>query len=531
MFVANPTNKEALLSSWSKLLPAKKLAQLQKSKGYHFYEEIFSKIEEEDFSVLYSKKHSGANSAVNCLVGAFLLCHHRNWSHEELDYQLSFNIEARVAVGLKDLEEVPFVMRTFYNFLNRLTTYHKETGKNLLQGVFDKLTTSQLEKLGIKTNIQRTDSVLLNSSIRSYSRLALLVEVISRLYKVLSPADQSRYDSILKPYLVGGEKYVYSINGSDRVTKLEYLAIVYYKLYTNLQATYAAEPLFQIFERVYQEHFKAVAVSSESVHIVPLELRDKTELSSGTLQSPDDLEATYRTKRKTAYQGYVGLGVETCHPDNGINLVTQVDVAPNNIDDSVLLTRNIDQIIEKTPDIEELHQDGGFGCQQMDQKAEENGIILVQTAVKGRDAQVPFSIEGTVEQGFEVSCPNEEQPSVKAEKAKKNYKADFDLATCQTCPFKDNCPAFKGQNAKQTFAVFRFTLEDSQRQKRNKSIQKIPDERKTIRSGVENLMGRMHRGEKHTGKLRVRGLFKCQLYGIAMGIVVNFERIFSYLYA
>ena len=49
------------------------------------------------------------------------------------------------------------------------------------------------------------------------------------------------------------------------------------------------------------------------------------------------------------------------------------------------------------------------------------------------------------------------------------------------------------------------------------------------RAGVENLMGLMHRGEKHTGKLKVRGLFNFALYGFAMGVVINFERIFRYL--
>jgi len=511
MFAANPTNIIELQRAWSVLLPPKKLTLLQQSKGWYFYKEIFSQIEERDFSCLYSKKQSSVNSAVNCLVGAFLLCHHRDWSHQELEAQLLFNVEVRVALGLTDLESEPFVMRTFYNFQNRLSSHYEQTGENLLAGVFDNLTKSQLKRLGVNTTIQRTDSVLLNSSIRSYSRLSLLVEVVSRLHRCLSEADQLKYAAIFKPYIKGGEKYVYSIKGTDRPTKLAYLAPVYYKLYTELKASYSEVVAFQIFERVYHEHFKELK-DKDSAHLFAIELRSQEELSSGILQSPDDLEATYRTKRKESYKGYVGLGVETCHPDNAINLVTQVDLATNNTDDSVVLVDNIEKLVEKTPDIKEMHQDGGFGSEDMDKKAKKHGIVLVQTAVKGRKAQVPISVEGTVEEGFIVTCPNKAQTKVEAEKLEKNYKASFDLSICQACDFKDKCPIFKEHNAEKTHAVFRFSQKVALRQKRNTSLQKIPEERKTLRSGVENLMGRMHRGEKHTGKLRVRGLFKCQLY-------------------
>lgn len=422
MFVSNPTDKIELLEAWSKLLPAKKLEQLQKSKGWRFYEEIFSKIEEGDFSELYSKKQSSANSPVNCLVGAFLLCHHRDWSHEELEYQLLFNVETRISLGLKDIENEPFVMRTFYNFINRLSEHYTKTGEHLLQKVFDKLTKTQLKRLGIKTTVQRTDSVLLNSSIQSYSRLSLLVEVLSRLYRILSEADQLKYEGVFNSYKKGGEQYVYSVKGTERQTRLAYLAPVYHKLYTELASDYGEQQEYKIFERVYHEHFKEVTNDKTSASLFSIELREQEELSSGILQSPDDLEATYRKKREESYKGYVGLGIETCHPDNKINLVTQVDLGPNNKDDSVLLEENIEELVEKTPDLEELHQDGGFGSEEMDKKAEANGILLVQTAVKGRAAAVDFTIEQTEAEAFTVSCPNEAQGKVAAEKLKKTIK-------------------------------------------------------------------------------------------------------------
>jgi hypothetical protein len=199
------------------------------------------------------------------------------------------------------------------------------------------------------------------------------------------------------------------------------------------------------------------------------------------------------------------------------------------MDDAKILAETLDEMVEKTPDLEEGHFDGGFGSQAVDIKTKEHGITLVQTAIKGRVAQVDIKIEGTEEIGFTISCPNEAQGIIKGIRVKKNYKAVFDLEKCKTCPFKEVCPTRKQQNIAKGTAIFRFKPEDALRQKRHRAIQTIPRERRTLRSGVENLMGLMHRGEKHTGKLKIRGLFNTELYAFAMGISINFERIFRHI--
>ena len=186
-------------------------------------------------------------------------------------------------------------------------------------------------------------------------------------------------------------------------------------------------------------------------------------------------------------------------------------------------------MVEKTPDLEECHVDGGFGSPAVDLKAREHQVNIIQTAVKGNIAKVPIDVQGNDEIGFTVTCPNPEQAPVKASKLKKSYKANFDLDKCEHCPFKGNCPAKKNQLPNKGIAVFRFNQNTVLRQKRHKAILKIPKERRTLRSGVENLMGLMHRCEKHTGKLKVRGLLCCKLYVFAMGIAINFERIFRHI--
>lgn len=525
MFVANTNHLEDFLSNWSKILSPEKLEILKSSRDYYFYKLIFCNIREEDFSCLYSSLPSAPNSPVNCLVGAHILLKHRNWSHEELFSQITFNVSVRVALGLKDLDSVPFSSRTLYNFNNRLASHYKRTGENLIEKVFIQLTDEQLKELKVKTSIQRADSVLINSNIRSYSRLSLLVEVLRRVYNILTDVDKQTHKVWFKPYLQGGEKYIYSLKAGENLPRMEYLAAVYYGINQQLAANYTDHPVFQMFQRVYIEHFKEDGEAKG----FPIIIRPKEELGSDTLQSPDDLEATFRNKRKESYQGFVAMGVETCHPNNELNLVTTLSTATNNTDDSVMLEEKLDQMKERTPDLEECHVDGGFGSEGVDIKAEKHNITIVQTAVKGATPKVPIGILGNEKDGFLVNCPNPEQPPVIAQKAKKNWMASFDLAKCENCPFYKQCPTKSERKFKQGKAILRFKASKALQQKRHKALQKIPPERRTLRAGSEKLMGSLRRGEKNTGKLKIRGWFNFECYVFSLGIAINFERIFRYL--
>lgn len=525
MFIANTDHQEEFLSIWSELLSPEKLERLKSSRDYYFYKLIFCNIKEEDFSCLYSAKPSAPNSPVNCLVGAQILLRHRKWSHEELFSQIEFNVSVRVALGIKDLDSVPFSSRTLYNFNNRLSAHTNRTGENLLEKVFNRLTADQLKELKIKTSIQRADSVLINSNIRSYSRLSLLVEVLRRVYNILSESDKQTYKIWFKPYRQGGEKYIYSLKAGEKLPRMEYLAAVYYSIHQHLTATYSEHPVFQMFQRVYSEHFKEDAKAED----FPIVLRPKEELGSNTMQSPDDLEATFRSKRKESYQGFLALGMETCHPENELNLVTALVTATNNTDDSVMLEENLDQMKERTPDLEECHVDGGFGSEGVDIKAEKHNITIIQTAVKGATPKVPIGIHGNEKDGFTVNCPHPEQLPVIARKARKNWMASFDLAICEKCPFYNLCPTKSERKHKQGKTILRFKATEALKQKRHKALQKIPEERRTLRAGSERLMGSLRRGEKHTGKLRLRGRFNFDSYVFSLGIAINFERIFRYL--
>lgn len=88
--------------------------------------------------------------------------------------------------------------------------------------------------------------------------------------------------------------------------------------------------------------------------------KENSELSANSLQSPDDLEAAYREKRGKGYQGYVANLTETCDPENPLQLITKLQVAPNNVDDSQLLAKALLTPAERAAFLSEYFYHSGW---------------------------------------------------------------------------------------------------------------------------------------------------------------------------
>ena len=496
-------------------LPKAKLEKLQKSKEYDFYQLVFCKISEKDFSVLYSNNCSRPNAPVNSLVASIILMYRNNWTTEELFDRIDFDLLTRTALGLDTLEETPFCSATFFNFQNRLLCHFSQTGHNLIERVFDGLAEQQLEILKIKTDIQRSDSFMAMSNIRSYSRTQLLIEMLIRLHRILSDEDQNRFNDILSPYIKQSSgQYLYTLQRQQIPQEQEKLGRLYHALYEALKERYKDSEVFGIFERVYTEHFTLIDDK--------ITVKTGQELHGSTLQSPDDIDATYRKKRDRHYRGQSVNVTETAHPDNELNLITDVAVCSNNTDDSKILNERVGPIKEKTPDLNELHTDGAYGSEDNDKKMEELEITHVQTAVRGRQAEVSMEIEEVSDGQYKVKCPHQ---CVSSEKARKRYKACFDVEICKQCPLSSHCPA-KQQSDKRTCY---FDRSDYLLGKRNRNIKSLPPERRKLRPNIEATVKEFTKPFNHKGKLRVRGLFKTMVYAHAIAISINFGRVWRYM--
>ena len=486
---------------------------VEQTEEYAFYKLIFCQIDETLFSALYCEDNGRPNSPVNAMLSALILKERRDWSYRELFKQLHFNLAVRSAIGLFQLGSVPFNEATLFNFQNRLKDHYFQTGINLFESAFDSLTKKQLSRLKLKTNIARTDSFMINSNIRQYGRLQLLLEVILRLYHKLSESGQTLFRQEYEKYTEqSSELYLYNLKGSDLPHEFEKVTEMYYWLHSHPDKSYSDIREYRVFQRVYEEHFKLNG--SDKLELIP-----SAEMKSDSLQSPDDEDATYRSKRGEDYHGYSGNVVETCHPDNPVDLIVDVTTRPNNVDDSVILHERLDDLTKKLPDLEEFHFDGAYGSEANDEVFEEKGITPVQTAVRGQEAAVEMEIEETGSEEFQVTCPGSQ--TVKSEPTKTRYKALFDKKICSSCPYSSCCPTIEQKGCR----TFYFSRQDYLRKSRHRQILKLPPERSRLRSNVEATIFEFVQGTR-SHKLKVRGIFKASLFVFSKAIGINFGRIF-----
>jgi hypothetical protein len=513
MFKAN--NQPGLFSFETELCKMQK-DLLTTSKEKWFYNLILRNVNENNFKPLYSEKASRPNVAVNILVSALILKELKGISYDELMESVMFDLRFKVALGLLSIDEVPFSRATLFNFQNRLLEHEQETGINLIEQVFDNLTAQQLKQLSLKADIQRTDSTLISSNIRKYSRIQLLIEVLIRLERILEETDRQRIGEQLQTYLkTGSDKYVYGLKSNELPRELEKLGRVYYTVHCeiNKKEKYQCKKEFINFSRVYKEHF--VVVNQE------INPKPSVELNSGMLQSPDDQDATYRQKKEQHSKGYTINGTETANPDNPLQLITDIAVNPNNIDDTQILNNRIDIIKDKTPELNEIHTDGGYGSEDNDKKLEALEITQVTTAVRGRESEIEKKIMQTGQSPdvYTVECPYQTAVSTPT---KQRYKVRFDLNICRECPLKEKCLIFKNKGR------YYFRHEDYLLSKRNGNIMNIPENRRRVRPNVEALM-KEFKTRTPNGKTKVRGLFKTTLFAFNAGIAINFGRIFRYI--
>src|SRR3990172_1541014 len=116
MFKKNRRHLQIPLTSHVDELPEKLRKRLGTSWAGVFYREFFCRLKEEPFAVLYADGPSRPNIPVNVLVSLETLKAGHGWSDEELHDAFTYNVQVRYALGLHQLGEGDFELRTLYNF-------------------------------------------------------------------------------------------------------------------------------------------------------------------------------------------------------------------------------------------------------------------------------------------------------------------------------------------------------------------------------------------------------------------------------
>jgi hypothetical protein len=530
MFKKNHRHLQIPLTSNVDELPEKLRKRLEHSWAGVFYRDVYSKIDEASFAKLYADCGSRPNVPVNTLVALEFLKAGNGWTDEELFDNFSYDIQVRYALGYRQLGEGDFDLRTLYYFRERLSRYMQETGVNLLDQAFEKVTDAQLKAFQVKTGKQRMDSVQVSSNIRQMGRVQLLVEVLQRVERILSELDKAHYSEAFVPYLKGHSgHYVYRMKGEEVSPHLDRIGGFMQQLLVELKPAYGRDAVYQVLERVFSEHF--------NIEQTKVSAKPNTELTSSCMQSPDDLEATYREKRGVGYQGYVANLTETCDPGNKLQLITKVQLAPNNTDDDQFLAEALPNLKERT-ELEEMNTDGGYGGSKSDPVLAKLKVELIQSAIRGRnpDPEKPHLADFDIQLGEgskprQVTCPGGQKVSVRPSSQQKSYVACFELPLCQECPlFKEGkCLAQPGEQNDKRLRL-RFTLADAQASQRRRRSKESKRKSGNLRAAVEATV-RSVKLPFPEAQLPVRGQFRVACMMIGSAAVANIRRIQRYLRA
>jgi len=527
MFRPNPRTQQPALLSDLDLLPAHQRERLEDSWAGTFRREVFARLDERPFAVLYSHAASRPNIPINVLVSLEALKVGFDWSDAELLDAFLFNLQVRYAVGYENLGDGEFELRTVYNFRRRLSTHERATGVSLLEQAFAQITDEQAVAFQIQTGRLRMDSTQIASNVRHFSRLQLLVEIAQRVYRMLDEVEQARYVERFQPYVRGTSgQFIYHLKGQATAPHLQDLGELFHDLVRELEAAYATHDTYQLLARVFREHFDVQATAVGEPRSAP---KPGTAISPTSVRSPDDQEATYRTKGGVAYEGYVANLTETCEPDNPFQLIILTQTAPNVTDDTTLRREALPALTERT-NVHTLHTDGGFGSPDVDADLRPHHIVQLQSAFRGPapdpDRLTLADFEPTVTDGAttHLTCPHGQTASLDAGRKPARFIARFDCPP--DCPLLARCPTRARQTeARRSLRLRQAELDLAQRRRNARAARAEPG---NLRAAVEATVAALKRPFADD-QLPVRGRSRINHLIVGSALMVNLRRIHRHL--
>lgn len=502
--------------------------QLESSWAHIFYHEYFCRLDETVFAVLYSTKKSRPNTPINLLVGFETLKSGFGISDEKLYNHFLFDLQFRYALGLHDFDEGHFELRTVYNFRAALAAYEAEYGVNLIRKASEQITDEQLEQFQVKSGLQRMDSTMVQSNIRKMSRLQLLVEIIHRFFRMLDEEEKNRYRELFHSYIKEDSlHYCYRIEGDEVAGRMEQIGHDLARMLEVFQESYGKEKAYLDAGRVFNEHFR---FEEDAINI-----REGKELGGSCLQSPDDANATFRTKGRESSRGYVANITETCDSENKLQLITTVSVAPNITDDQELLAADVENLTERM-ELETVLSDAGYTGAVAAAATDKHNIEQKVSGIKGRKKKNADAlgledfrlVKDETGKFSEITCPQGFTGEVRATKTEHRFTAGFDGSSCEICPMKEQCPVKKLK--KRDLFVLHFTTDDVRVAQQRIQVAENGREVLNMRASVESTVRSViHPFGGHLCKMPVRGDHRITTMTILSAMMVNICRITRYL--
>jgi len=558
MFRKNDEHEQELLFSPVKELPPGVKNKLESHWSSHFYDHVFTQIDEEKFGRLYHDGYSRPNKPVNELVSLEIIKHLLSLSDKQLEHAYLFDFRVRNALGKETLSD-NICQKTFTNFRRRLMEHEEETGQDLLHEVFQDHRSYLQDEFEIDGSTQRMDSTFIKANIKHLSRIDLIAKVIHNFLDDLP-------DEIVQELPAGIDEFAETENlelsyelepgevDSTMDTLIEHAAWLGDRFEDTPE--YAELESFAHLQQVLDEQCYRIPELEDDDHDTDdtddddpppgdgespgwerltsfssggaddcepdrVGLKEPDEVGSDSIQNPHDTDATYRHKGGSASCGYKANVAETCAGDNPFRLITTIRVATNNTDDGELLREDMPELPIETG-LTDLLVDGGYTNKEVEACCDDQGITQHFTGLTGQGPpDEKLSLADAEWDGHRmVACPAGHEPFEQRYKAESGrISGRMDAEFCEGCPLKEECFVKEQQNF-YSYGFYERKLELAHRRKRFDDPEE--EEFLNLRAGAESLINEVYHQDGE--KTRFTGTIKVKNASIAKAIGTNLKR-------
>jgi len=518
MFRPNDNHKQQSLSDSTQWMNTRILEKLNKSWAPIFYEHVFCNIDEEPFAVLYGTTGK-PNFPVNMLLSLEYIKHMKGLSDLELLEDFYFDYLVNYAVGIKTLGEMNLAERTLYYFRERVYQYCWDNpGKDdLLFGQFINLLSDFSKKAGLSLAEQRLDTTLFMSNIKKAGRISLAYDVLIKAVKAIPENDRTgALAKALEPDFK--TDVLYRAKAQEGDTKLTLLLNLCKEALSILESQNEDSDEARIVRRFLAEQATA---DTENGKLIP---KPRKEISSASLQSAYDEDATFRRKGNVSQSGYVLEISETCDKNNPFQLITDYAVEPNITSDVEIIQNRLNKIKENTG-CTDMYVDGGFHSEDVHQAAKENGIEIHLTNMSGTEPTKKLPVtEFDIDETTNVinKCPGWHIP-IRAGVSGGQTSAHFSHEACANCELSHQCYSKKQSKD----CVVRISLKAVNVSRERDKMKANRKENTSKRAAIEGSNSAL----KRTGldKLDVRGMTKSTVVCGLKVTAQNIKRFIRYL--
>ena len=491
---------------------------LEKSWAKPFAEELFPKIDEEPFRVLYCENNGSPNTPVNIIIGASIIKELQDLSDDETVEGLMLDIRLQYALHTTSFEEQPLSDKSLTRFRNRCYEYYSKTGIDLIHNCIVSLAGEIAKVMKITGRTRRMDSMMIDANIKKLSRLELIYTCIANLVKRLSKEGKIELPESLKHYAAANDfnQVFYYAKSSSYAEKCLTLLDDADALFAICGENYIEWEEYILFKRCMAEQ---TIVNDGSRRLAT---REDGTMTSSMLQNPSDPEATFRSKAGEEHRGYVA-NFEESVGENG-SVVTDYQFEQNTYSDSQFLHDSLEKM-----DIQEetviISTDGAYPTHENQKLAERKNVQIVSTNMNGRKANdICADFVMNKEKTAVIQCPaGIDALSCSGPYSNGQMRVTFPATCCINCPNRDKCPAKIGKRVS-AVVISASTINRAQNQRHSQG-----EEGKNFakfRNGVETIPSILRRNY-HTENLPRGKTHGSLFFGFKIG-ALNFKKLFTY---